>query len=76
MFRMKRLPGGLVVVLRLVVVFRLAVVFLTSLSLLSPWAASCALAQYPAKAVKIIVPFTPASATDILGRVVADQLSK
>jgi tripartite-type tricarboxylate transporter receptor subunit TctC len=37
---------------------------------------SCALAQYPAKPVKIIVPFTPASATDILGRVVADQLSK
>jgi tripartite-type tricarboxylate transporter receptor subunit TctC len=38
--------------------------------------ASCVLAQYPAKPVKIIVPFTPASATDILGRVVADQLSK
>jgi tripartite-type tricarboxylate transporter receptor subunit TctC len=38
--------------------------------------ANFAIAQYPAKAVKIIVPFTPASATDILGRVVADQLSK
>ena len=33
-------------------------------------------AQYPSKAVKVIVPFTPGSATDILGRVVADQLAK
>jgi tripartite-type tricarboxylate transporter receptor subunit TctC len=33
-------------------------------------------AQYPGKAVKVIVPFTPGSATDILGRVVADQLTK
>jgi tripartite-type tricarboxylate transporter receptor subunit TctC len=49
---------------------RLLVVVLLSLG------ASGALAQYPAKAVKIIVPFTPGSATDILGRVVADQLSK
>src|SRR5258708_13913584 len=33
-------------------------------------------AQYPSKAVKVIVPFTPGSATDILGGVVADQLAK
>ena len=33
-------------------------------------------AQYPGRAVKVIVPFTPGSATDILGRVVADQLTK
>src|SRR5258707_15746924 len=33
-------------------------------------------AQYPAKAVRVIVPFTPGSATDILGRVVGDQLTK
>jgi tripartite-type tricarboxylate transporter receptor subunit TctC len=39
-------------------------------------AAAPALAQYPSKSVKIIVPFTPGSATDILGRVVADQLTK
>jgi len=35
-----------------------------------------AAAQYPNKPVKIVVPFTPASATDILGRVVADHLTK
>jgi tripartite-type tricarboxylate transporter receptor subunit TctC len=39
-------------------------------------AAGPALAQYPARSVRIIVPFTPGSATDILGRVVADQLTK
>jgi tripartite-type tricarboxylate transporter receptor subunit TctC len=33
-------------------------------------------AQYPGRAVKVIVPFTPGSATDILGRVVADQLTR
>ena len=33
-------------------------------------------AQYPAKPVRVIVPFTPGSATDILGRVVSDQLGK
>jgi tripartite-type tricarboxylate transporter receptor subunit TctC len=39
-------------------------------------AAGPALAQYPSKSVRVIVPFTPGSATDILGRVVADQLTK
>src|SRR5258708_12680161 len=33
-------------------------------------------AQYPSKAVRVIVPFTPGSATDILGRMVGDQLTK
>jgi tripartite-type tricarboxylate transporter receptor subunit TctC len=31
---------------------------------------------YPAKPVKVIVPFSPGSATDILGRLMADQFSK
>ena len=48
---------------------------ITSLSVLLA-APGLALAQYPAKAVRVIVPFTPGSATDILGRVVSDQLTK
>jgi tripartite-type tricarboxylate transporter receptor subunit TctC len=38
---------------------------------------SVALAQtYPDRPVKVIVPFTPGSATDILGRLASDQLAK
>ena len=38
---------------------------------------SVALAQaYPERPVKVIVPFTPGSATDILGRLTADQFAK
>jgi tripartite-type tricarboxylate transporter receptor subunit TctC len=45
--------------------------------LLFALAASLAHAQsYPTKPVKIIVPFTAGSATDILARVVGDQLAK
>jgi tripartite-type tricarboxylate transporter receptor subunit TctC len=39
-------------------------------------AASAFAQSYPAKPVKIIVPFTAGSATDILARVVGDQLSR
>jgi tripartite-type tricarboxylate transporter receptor subunit TctC len=35
-----------------------------------------ALAQYPAKPVKLIVPFPPAGATDAVGRIVAQKLSE
>jgi tripartite-type tricarboxylate transporter receptor subunit TctC len=35
-----------------------------------------ALAQYPQRAIKMIVPFPPAGATDIVGRIVAQKLSE
>ena len=38
--------------------------------------AGAASAQYPNKTVKLIVPFAPAGTTDIVARIVADQLSK
>jgi len=34
------------------------------------------LAQYPQRAIKMIVPFPPAGATDIVGRIVAQKLSE
>jgi len=35
-----------------------------------------ALAQYPNRAVKLVVPFPPAGATDIVGRIVAQKLGE
>jgi len=48
-------------------------------ALLAAWAAqfaSCAHAQYPNKAVQVIISFTPASATDIVGRIVTAKLAE
>jgi tripartite-type tricarboxylate transporter receptor subunit TctC len=35
-----------------------------------------ALAQYPQRAIKMVVPFPPAGATDVVGRIVAQKLSE
>ncbi len=40
------------------------------------WAAPPALAEYPEKSVKIIVPYPPAGTTDILARLIAQRLSE
>jgi len=39
-------------------------------------AAGSALAQYPNRPIKLIVPFPPAGATDIVGRIVAQKLTE
>lgn len=46
-----------------------------SASVAWPQAAASAASSYPAKAIKLVVPFTPGSASDILARVVGDKLA-
>jgi tripartite-type tricarboxylate transporter receptor subunit TctC len=46
---------------------------LASAALLSPFTAQAQ--DYPARAIRIIVPFTPGSATDIMGRIVGERLN-
>ncbi len=38
--------------------------------------ATHAVAQYPAKPIRLVVPFTPGGVTDTSGRLIAEQLSK
>src|SRR5713101_1093671 len=52
--------------------------FLLGMSVSVAWpqpAATVAASSYPAKAIKLVVPFTPGSATDILARVVGEKLA-
>src|SRR5581483_8742201 len=48
---------------------------LLAAAILSLAALNC-FAQYPSRALRLIVPFPPGGATDVLARVVADELSK
>src|SRR5687768_11386758 len=42
---------------------------------LAPAALAQGVASYPAKSIKIIVPFTPGSATDVMARIVGERLT-
>jgi tripartite-type tricarboxylate transporter receptor subunit TctC len=52
---------------------RLATALLAAASVLLPAAAQAQ--DYPSKAIRIIVPFTPGSATDVMGRIVGERLN-
>jgi tripartite-type tricarboxylate transporter receptor subunit TctC len=52
---------------------RLATALLAAASVLLPAAAQAQ--DYPSKPIRIIVPFTPGSATDVMGRIVGERLN-
>ena len=49
---------------------------LLCLWLAAPGSAAAGTAKYPAKGIDVIVPFAPGAGTDLMGRVVAEALSK
>src|SRR5258706_4132337 len=49
--------------------------FLAALAIMLPLATGAALAQYPNKPIRMIVPYPPGGATDVIGRVLAQRLS-
>jgi tripartite-type tricarboxylate transporter receptor subunit TctC len=55
---------------------RLAILALSALWLAALAAPGQAQDKYPSKPIKIIVPYVPGGATDIVARILADQLSK
>ncbi len=54
----------------------LAALAFLCLLLASPGSAIAGAAKYPAKGIDVIVPFAPGAGTDLMGRVVAEALSK
>lgn len=49
---------------------------LAFISVLAPYSSALAAEPYPAKAVKMIVPFSPGGTGDIVGRLMATKLSE
>jgi tripartite-type tricarboxylate transporter receptor subunit TctC len=43
--------------------------------LVALWVGAASAQSYPSKAIRIIVPFTPGSATDVMGRIVSERLN-
>jgi len=52
---------------------RYVAALLASAAILSPGAAQAQ--DYPTKSIRVIVPFTPGSATDVMGRIVGERLN-
>lgn len=54
----------------------LSILLLFALSVLGPWAGDAVAQPYPTKVVRIIVPFPPGGATDVVARTLGSRLSQ